>query len=44
MMTGTVPPPRSDSPSESALTSIAAGDTPVLERLVAMTPLPSPMS
>ena len=35
-MTSTVPGPRSESSSESALTSIAAGDAPVLERLVAM--------
>ena len=34
-MTSTVPDPRSES-SESALSSIAAGDAPVLERLVAM--------
>ena len=34
-MTSTVPGPRSES-SESALSSIAAGDAPVLERLVAM--------
>ena len=35
-MTSTVPGPRSESSSESALSSIAAGDAPVLERLVAM--------
>src|SRR5215212_11459419 len=36
MSTGTVPQPRSGSPSASALTSVAAGDAPVLERLIAM--------
>jgi 4-carboxymuconolactone decarboxylase len=36
MTTGTVPQPRSESPLESALSSIAAGDAPVLERLIAM--------
>ena len=36
MTSGTVPSPRSESPSESALTSIAAGDAPVLEQLIAM--------
>ena len=35
-MTSTVPDPRSESPSESVLSSIAAGDAPVLERLIAM--------
>jgi 4-carboxymuconolactone decarboxylase len=32
----TVPQPRSESPSQSALSSVAMGDAPVLERLVAM--------
>jgi 4-carboxymuconolactone decarboxylase len=32
----TVPQPRSESPSESALSSVARGDAPVLERLIAM--------
>jgi alkylhydroperoxidase/carboxymuconolactone decarboxylase family protein YurZ len=32
----TVPQPRSESPSESALSSVAQGDAPVLERLIAM--------
>jgi alkylhydroperoxidase/carboxymuconolactone decarboxylase family protein YurZ len=36
MTTGTVPQPRPESPSQSALSSVAAGDAPVLERLVAM--------
>lgn len=35
-MTTTVPEPRSESPSESTLGSIAAGEAPVLESLVAM--------
>jgi alkylhydroperoxidase/carboxymuconolactone decarboxylase family protein YurZ len=36
MTTGNVPQPRSESSSQSDLSSIAAGDAPVLERLVAM--------
>jgi len=32
----TVPQPRSESPSESTLSSVAQGDAPVLERLIAM--------
>ena len=32
----TVPQPRSESTSQSALSSVAQGDAPVLERLVAM--------
>jgi 4-carboxymuconolactone decarboxylase len=32
----TVPQPRSESPSQSVLSSVAMGDAPVLERLVAM--------
>ena len=36
MTSGTVPQPRSESPTESALSSVAAGDAPVLERLIAM--------
>ena len=36
MTSGTVPQPRSESPSVSALSSVAAGDAPVLERLIAM--------
>jgi 4-carboxymuconolactone decarboxylase len=32
----TVPQPRSESSSQSALSSVAMGDAPVLERLVAM--------
>jgi 4-carboxymuconolactone decarboxylase len=36
MTSGNVPQPRSESTSESALNSIAAGDAPVFERLIAM--------
>jgi 4-carboxymuconolactone decarboxylase len=36
MRTGSVPQPRSQSASESALSSVAEGDAPVLERLIAM--------
>jgi 4-carboxymuconolactone decarboxylase len=32
----TVPQPRSESPSQSTLSSVAKGDAPVLERLIAM--------
>ena len=32
----TVPQPRSESPSQSTLSSVAQGDAPVLERLIAM--------
>ena len=32
----TVPQPRSESPSQSTLNSVAQGDAPVLERLIAM--------
>jgi 4-carboxymuconolactone decarboxylase len=32
----TVPQPRNESPSQSALSDVARGDAPVLERLIAM--------